>query len=88
MVEIKLTCEYANHIMNNYIHFNPPHDLDFLEIQRLMKRAKYTHEGRRIYRGIASHKGKQYFVFIILTSKFAVVKTCFYTQKIWNKVIK
>ena len=76
--ELKLTFEYADHIMHGFIHSNPPHDVGFLEIQKIAKRAKYVHVRNRIWRGICLHNGKNYVVIIIFTGKFAVVKTSFY----------
>lgn len=80
VVELKLTFEYADHIMDNYIRFNPPHDLNFLDIQRVAKKAAFTHVRSRVWRGEAEFNDKNYKLFIILTSKFAVVKTCYCTD--------
>lgn len=79
-VELKLTFEYADHIMHNFIHFNPPHDVNFLDIQRIVKSAVFQNKKGRIWIGAALFKGKKYRVIIILTTKFAVVKTCYYLK--------
>lgn len=79
-VELKLTFEYADHIMHNFMHFNPPHDVCFLDIQRIAKTAIFQKEHGRIWSGAALFKGKKYRVVIILTAKFAVIKTCYYYQ--------
>lgn len=77
-VELKLTFEYADHIMHNFMHFNPPHDVNFLDIQRIAKAAVFQNKKGRIWSGAALFKGKNYRLVIILTTKFAVVKTCYY----------
>lgn len=79
-VELKLTFEYADHIMHNFMHFNPPHDVNFLDIQRIAKSAVFQNKKDRIWNGAALFKGKKYRVIIILTTKFAVVKTCYYLK--------
>lgn len=81
-VEIKLTFEFANHMMDNYIRFNPPHDLDFLQIQKLIRHCKWEHVRDRTYRGTAEKDYKNYIMFVILTPKFAVLKTCYYSRKL------
>lgn len=77
-VELKLTFEYADHIMHNFMYYNPPHDVCFLDIQRIAKTAVYQKEHGRIWGGAAHFNGKKYRVIIILTAKFAIVKTCHY----------
>ena len=77
-VELKLTFEYADHIMHNFMHYNPPHDVCFLDIQRIAKIAVYQKEHGRIWTGAAQFKGKIYRIVIIVMNKFAVVKTCYY----------
>jgi hypothetical protein len=77
-VELKLTFEYADHIIHNFMYYNPPHDVCFLDIQRIAKTAVYQKEHGRIWSGAAHFNGKKYRVIIILTAKFAIVKTCYY----------
>lgn len=77
-VELKLTFEYADYIMHNFMYYNPPHDVCFLDIQRIAKTAVYQKEHGRIWSGAAHFNGKKYRVIIILTAKFAIVKTCYY----------
>ena len=79
-VELKLTFEYADHMLNNYINKNPPHDVSFLEIQKIARNAAYEYLYQRIWRGRYAHNNKFYVVIIILTDKFAILKTCYYTH--------
>lgn len=79
-VELKLTFEYADHIMHSYIHRNPPHDLEFLNIQRIARQAKYEKQYKRIWLGKVVFREKLYLIVIILTPKFAVVKSCYYSH--------
>lgn len=78
IVELKLTFEYADHILQNFINYNPPHDVAFLETQRIAKKCVYKHQYKQIWLGETVYKNKMYRVIIILTSKFAIVKTCYY----------
>lgn len=77
-VELKLTFEYADHIMHNFMYYNPPHDVCFLDIQRIAKGAVFQNKKGRVWCGVAQFNGKKYQIVIILTAKFAVVKTCYY----------
>lgn len=77
LVELKLTCEFANHIMDNFIHYHDTHDLDFLQIQKLSRHCVWEHLKGRTYRGAGSFKGSRYLIIVISTPKFAVLKTCF-----------
>lgn len=79
-VELKLTFEYADHIMHSYIHRNPPHDLAFLDIQRIARRAEFELKHHRIWLGKVVFREKMYIIIIILTPKFAVVKSCYYSH--------
>lgn len=81
-VELKLTFEYADHIMHSYIHRNPPHDLTFLDIQKIARRAEFKLKHHRIWLGKVVFREKMYIIVIILTPKFAVVKSCYYSQYI------
>lgn len=79
-VELKLTFEYADHIMHSFIHRNPPHDLEFLNIQRIARQAKFEKKHNRIWLGKVVFRGKMYIIVIILIPKFAVVKSCYYSH--------
>lgn len=79
-VELKLTFEYADHMLHNYMWYNPPHDVSFLDIQRIARVAIFQQKKGRIWTGVALFKNKNYRVVIILTNKFAIVKTCYYFQ--------
>lgn len=60
--------------MDNFINYHSSHDLDFLQIQKLMRHCKWEVEKGRVYKGSGTTKGDAYFVFIVLTPKFAVLK--------------
>ena len=80
LVELKLTFEFANHIMDNYIRYHSTHDLDFLQIQKLSRNCIWEHVKGRTYRGAGSFKDSRYLLVVILTPKFAVLKTCYKTR--------
>jgi hypothetical protein len=79
-VELKLTFQYADHILQNFMNHNPPHDVAFLETQKIAKKCVYKHQYKRIWMGEALYKNKMYRVIIILAPKFAVIKTCYYCK--------
>lgn len=81
-VELKLTFEYADHMLHNYINRNPPHDLSFLEIQKIARKAVFEKKNNRIWLGKVVYKQKLYLIIIILTTKFAVVKSCYYNRHV------
>ncbi len=60
------------------MYYNPPHDVCFLDIQRIAKSAVFQNKKGRIWCGVAQFNAKKYQVVIILTAKFAAIKTCYY----------
>jgi hypothetical protein len=79
-IELKLTTQYADHIMDHYIHKNPPHDLTFSEIANVCRKCKFVSTRGRIFAGTAPYNGKMYRVFGIVNSNFFILKTCFYYE--------
>jgi hypothetical protein len=77
-VEIKWISQYCDHILDNYIHGNPSHDLKFQEISDLLKKCRVFQKfnGRTWY-GYNILNGVKYRVVFILTPKFAIIKTCY-----------
>lgn len=75
--ELKLTFQYADHIMNNFINDNAIHPLNFLQIQKVAKSCKFTHAYKRIYFGRANFSGNNFQVVVILEQHNAIIKTCY-----------
>lgn len=80
--ELKLTFQYAQHMMDNFLTSNPPHDLNFEDIQRVAKKAEYKKLHNRIWEGLAKHNNKIYRIIVILERNFPIVKTCYYIRNV------
>jgi len=52
-----------------------------LQIQKLSRHCVWEHLKGRTYRGAGSFKGSRYLIIVILTPKFAVLKTCFKAKR-------
>ena len=76
-VEVKWVAQYCDHYMTNYIHEHANHDLSFQEISDMLRRATFKPHKGNIYHCFGITDGRKYLVVIILTSKFAVIKTCY-----------
>lgn len=77
-VEIKWVSDYCDHILNNYVNRNKDHDLTFLQISELLKTCNRFEQHRgRTWFGYNVKNNIKYKVIFILTTKFAVVKTCY-----------
>ncbi len=77
-VEIKWISLYCDHILNNYINRNENHDLKFLQISKLLKTCTYFEQdnGSRWF-AYNIINGIKYKVVFLLTTKFAIVITCY-----------
>ena len=77
-VEIKWVSEFCDHVLTNYIHKNKSHDLTFLQISQLLKTcSQFEQHSGRTWFGYNVINGIIYKVIFILTTKFAVIKTCY-----------
>ena len=75
--ELKLTFEFADHIMNNYINFHNSHPLSFLQIQKVAKKCNFYNLHNRTYIGEGSFDEGKYKIVVILDGDNGIVKTCF-----------
>ncbi len=76
-VELKLTFEFADHIMYNYINNNKSHPLTFLEIQKAARPGIFYLKKKRTYTGTVNFKGNNFKIVVILDKQNAVLKTCY-----------
>ncbi len=77
-VEIKWVSEFCDHILSNYISKPLDHDLTFLEISKLLKTcSRFEQQTERTWFAYNVKNGIKYKVVFILTSKFAVIKSCY-----------
>jgi len=77
-VEIKWVSQYCDHILDNYISKHADHDLKFLQIARLLKTCTIFEQFKgRTWYAYNKANGIKYRVILILTPKFAIVKTCY-----------
>jgi len=79
-VEMKWLGIYAAHILENYKK-DSHHDLTHLEIQNVLRVAKYKKIKRSRWQGIGQYNGKQYKVIFALTKKYAVIITGYQITK-------
>ena len=77
-VEIKWISQYCDHILDNYINKNKDHDLTFSQISKLLKTCSIFEQFKgRIWYAYNMINGVKYRIVIILTPKFAIIKTCY-----------
>ena len=77
-VEIKWVSQYCDHVLDNFIHKHKDHDLKFSEISQLLKTCKHFEKhSDRTWFAFNGINGIKYKVVFILTTKFAIVKTCY-----------
>ena len=77
-IKIKWVSIFCDHILDNYVNKNQDHDLKFLQISTLLKTCTIFKQFKgRIWYAHNKINGIKYRVVLILTPKFAIVKTCY-----------
>jgi hypothetical protein len=77
-VEIKWVSLFCDHVMDNFIHKNKDHDLRFTQIAALLRTCEdFEPVSGRVWCDYNELNGRGYKIIFILSTKFAVVKTCY-----------